>query len=311
WETVTQALYTANNTTSDESDGWRDKAYTSPFTVWETTTSTLYNANNTTSDETDGWRNKSYTTPFSTWESTTLALYTANNTTTDATDGWRQNKLYSSPYSEWDIATPQEFDAGDTNGGASSTDGWRSNEASLTQSTISSTVIARLIDGTNTGVVANATYSNAETANMYVLPDWSKFGDALAAVALAECGGTLTLRTNLGTGAAPDPFTYQNTARTNADGQPVTTDLKVVTTTRQFVSGTFDFKTDGRYETIEIQPQNISDLTAYTPVSWSCKAGLSTRTFTTFPIPGTPWVGIRVRVAPNEAVSCTQTVARP
>jgi len=60
-------------------------------------------------------------------------------------------------------------------------------------------------------------------------------------------------------------------------------------------------------------PYNLSDLTSYTPGSWSCKSGITPITdFELVPVndvehPG--WNGIKVRVGANQAVSCTMSVA--
>ena len=146
---------------------------------------------------------------------------------------------------------------------------------------------------------------------MYVTPDYTNFGLALQTIALSQCGGTLTLQTKVGTVAAADPFTYQKTAISDSTGKALVSDMTVVTTTKAFTSGTFDLNiSDGTFRTVEIQPSNLSDLTGYTSGTWSCKAGVTARTFTSVPIPGSTWTGIRVKVATNEAVSCIQTVTR-
>ena len=175
-------------------------------------------------------------------------------------------------------------------------------------------VLAKLVSGTELGTPAvtdaNGNYTNAQTANMYVLPEWSKFSGAMEAVALAECGGTLTLQTRIGTAAAADPFTYQKTAVVDSTGTDLGSDMTIVTTTKQFPSGTFDLSVPRDYVTVTILPQNLSSLTGYHPVSWSCKAGVTPRTFTVVPIPNSVWTGVQVKVAANEAVSCIQTVSR-
>ena len=182
-----------------------------------------------------------------------------------------------------------------------------------------SSVLAKLVAGggndstATTGVRAttddDGNYTNAATANMYVLPSWNQFAGALEAVALDQCGGTLTLQTKVGPAHATDPFTYQNTGLTTSSGVAIPSKLEVVTTTRQFVSGTFDFDTRD-FLTVEIQPQNLSDLRAYAPVEWSCTAAGQPRTITTFSIPNSSWSGFRVKVAANEAVSCVHSVER-
>jgi hypothetical protein len=146
---------------------------------------------------------------------------------------------------------------------------------------------------------------------MYVLPAWDQLPNALRAVALSQCGGTLTLQTQVAGTRAADPFTYQQTAILSPTGANLPSEPLTVTTTSSYPSGTFDFDiTDGSYVTVEIQPTTISNLTGYAPSSWSCRAGTATRTFTNVDIANTTWKGIRVRVAANEAVSCIQTVTR-
>jgi len=92
-------------------------------------------------------------------------------------------------------------------------------------------------------------------------------------------------------------------------GQVVQSPQTYVETRRQSPSGTFDFDiTNGQYVDVDIEPQNFSNLGRYTPAGWSCTAGNVPRSFTTIPIPGAAWSGIRVRVSANEAVSCIQAV---
>jgi hypothetical protein len=180
-------------------------------------------------------------------------------------------------------------------------------------------VLANLVAGNDNGTEGSSTgtgsskvftYANLDTANLYILPTWATFSEAMKRIALHECGGTLTLQTKLGTDKAPDPFTYQKTAVLNPSGVAQTNDRTVVTTTNQFASGTFDIGVpEGTYLTIEIQPQNISDLSTYHYVSWSCRAGSTIVPFTLVTIPSSTWKGIRVNVAANQAVACTQTVA--
>ncbi len=147
---------------------------------------------------------------------------------------------------------------------------------------------------------------------MYVLPQWSQFGTAMEEIALGECGATLTLQTKLGGGAAPDPFRYQNSAVTDSSGDPLDLEPTVVTTNQQFVTGTFDFPIpNGQFVTVDVLPQNYSELTGYTPGAWTCRAGNQNRPFELVDIPDAgAWKGVRVRVAANEAVSCSLSVTR-
>jgi hypothetical protein len=272
-----------------------DPSYTDLSTSWtkpatNPTNQTLYDQQNIPAndglamDASDGWsRSKTYTTSGSQSDPATVTDY--NNGLT----GVVRTKVYSAPYDSYDTPT--------------------------TVPTPSDKVLGRLIAGSDSGVVAptlvNGTYTNSAVANLYVLPNWADFQKALQTIALAECGGTLTLQTKNAGAAAADPFTYQKTGVTDSSGAAITSDQTIVTTTKQFPSGTFDLSIpNGEFVTIEIQPQNLSDLTGYTPGDWTCKAGLATRTYTLVDIPNSNWKGISVKVAANEAVSCTLAVSR-
>ena len=102
---------------------------------------------------------------------------------------------------------------------------------------------------------------------------------------------------NLG---AKDPFTYENT-----------TDLTVVKTSSAFKSGTFDVAFPGENaKTITITPQEFTNLSAWTHVSWSCKSKGAAYPFVETPVPGhEAWTSIELVVHANEAISCTQMVS--
>ena len=141
-------------------------------------------------------------------------------------------------------------------------------------------------------------YTNAAVADQYILPNWNQFAGALNAMALAECGGTVTVQTKVAGAPAADPFTYQNSA-----------DLTIATTSSQYRSGTFDFDLSGGHNvTADITPLNLSGLTKYAPVSWACKSAGADYPFTTTAIPDSPWSKITLTVSPNTAISCVQTV---
>ena len=137
---------------------------------------------------------------------------------------------------------------------------------------------------------------------MFALPDYSYFAQALDKIVLGECGGTVTLQTkntadNLG---AKDPFTYQNS-----------TDNTVVKTSAAFKSGTFDVAfPGGAAKTIVITPQEFTNLSAWSHVSWACKSKGVAYPFTETPVPGhEAWTSIQLVVHANEAISCTQMVS--
>ena len=282
WTDVTQAQYMASNTTTDSTDGWQIvKAYGSPLNTWEATTQSIYNTNNTTLDSTDGYRTyRSYTSPFNAWESTDEATYVANKTAgvdpSVTTDGWTATKVYVPPYTGYD--------------------------ATHTYSRTNYDILGQLIDpaGLVTPITdVNGTVTNSEVANMYSTADWSKLQGALKAIALGQCGGTLTLQTRVGgTTPANDTFTYSNT-----------TDNTKVETSGSKRSGTFDFAIpSGGSVTAVIQQQNVSALKHYTPAGWVCKAGGVPVIPSIIDVPGTPWDSIQVVIAANEALSCIQNV---
>ena len=160
-------------------------------------------------------------------------------------------------------------------------------------------------------MLSGGEYTNKEIADMYVLPQWSQFPDAMKAVALGDCGGTLTLQTKLnGSTAAPDPFRYQTNGITDAAGDPVPFNPTVVVTNQQFVTGTFDFPVaSGQFVTVDIIPQNYAELKRYTPGAWTCRAGNADRPVELLTIPDAgAWKGVRVRIGANEAVSCQMAV---
>lgn len=173
--------------------------------------------------------------------------------------------------------------------------------------------IAKLVSGTTTGVPAttdaSGNFNNADVANLYTLPEWEKFAGAVEAIALAKCGGTLTVQT-IRDGSPHDyPVSYQNTAAKLANGSDADVNLTTVTTSASYPSGTFDYSiSTGGYLTVDIVPASLSDLDGFSPVGWSCRSRGADRAFTAIPIQGSAFTGIRVKVNVNEALSCKLTV---
>ena len=311
WTTTTQSTYNSNNTTADSTDGWRiNTIYDSPpYTGWENTTEALYNANNTTADNTDGWTASTlYSAPFTSWEAVTQSAYNSGNSTPDALDGWRVNNIYSSPFTYWEPTTEALYTANNTT--STDSDGWTAvkvyeqpytfHEAVTSHYLPNTEILAQVVSegATVPAVPQGGPYTNAAVADLYVLPNWNQFAGALNSMALAECGGTVTVQTKVGTAAAADPFTYQNSV-----------DLTTATTSSLYRSGTFDFDlSGGTTVTADITPMNVSGLSKYEPVSWSCRSAGVDYPFTTTPIPDSPWSKITLTVAPNQAISCVQTV---
>jgi hypothetical protein len=312
WTTMTEAQYLASNVTANDSDGFRiTKNYTSPFSLWEPTTKASYDSNNSTSNSSDGWRTSTiYAAPYNIWTSATEAQYTAGNTTADDSDGWRLVVSNSAPFTHWVSTTKDAYLAGNTT--SDDNDGWRATKVFTApfESWDSPVSVPRknkdILGGIiTTGVPIEAQfdgtkYTNAGVADMFVAPEWSKFGPALKSVALAECGGTLTVQTKLNGVPAADPFTYQNSV-----------DLTVATTSSTYKSGTFDFDiSGGGNTTVTLTPLDVTSLKRYKHVSWTCSAGGSSQSFTTAPLPeGGGWTSVTVTIPANAAVSCVQNIA--
>jgi hypothetical protein len=283
WSSVTQSFYDANNTTSDESDGYRTR-----IGSWVWISTAEYNAANDPSAspaDSDGYRDagKQYVTDddlATDWEAT-------SGTRTDG--GYRRVKSYTEPYDSYDVGVSYS----------------KTNES----------ILANLITGSDGYVKWNGQVpGNAADSDLFILPNFTDFAGALQSVALAECGGTLTLSTKVGNQPAPDPFTYQNRAVLSGTGEDLEVPPTQVQTTRSVPTGTFDFDIPGGGSVfVEVIPYNLSDLTSYTPGGWSCKSGITPITdFELVPVndvehPG--WNGIKVRVGANQAVSCTMSVA--
>jgi prepilin-type N-terminal cleavage/methylation domain-containing protein len=314
WYTATQAQYNASNSTADNSDGWQissTKTYSTPYDSWESVSQNTYNnsSNNQTPGEADGWRARLTGAPTS-WTTVNQSEYDKSNQTADESDGYRSSNSYTSPYNSWETVDEATYNANNTTADAS--DGWKGDkvygepftayEAMAAVPTLDKDILGRFVQpvGTPVGPLfdGSGNVTNAETANLYSLSDYAALNSAMQAIALSECGGTLTIQTRLAStgGSAQDPFTYKNSI-----------DQKTVQTTSQFRGGTFDFQTTSSVNpTIELQIN--SGLSHYTPVNWTCTAKGQPRSFTQTTIGSGPWKSITVNVAANEAVSCTQFV---
>lgn len=306
WTSTTQALYEAGNSTSAETDGWRTRATATP-TSWTNMTQAQYNASNVNSGESDGWRTTT------TWATTPQATYESNNTNTGESDLWRTR--VNGAISTWSLVTKAQYDASNTT--SDTADGWRSTrvysepytsyEASTNFPIKDYATIGNLVVNNTSGVESNfvealprgGPYTNAAAADLFVLPDYGNFGTALASVALDQCGGTVTLQTKVGSAAAQDPFTYENT-----------TTHEVVQTSAAYRSGTFDIALPGGgATTVTISPQDFTNLVRYQPNGWTCKSAGVAYPFNVVPVAGhAPWTAIELTVNPNQAVSCVQQV---
>lgn len=256
--------------------GYHHEVRTDAASPWEYATKEAYDA------APAAHRRFSYTDPYEEWEPTTEAEYSLL-----PSEGRRRNQVYAEPFTNYDVVET-----------------WTEN----------STILTRLITGEDNGIQAesvNGQYVNAESANMYLLPDWNQFAGALEAVALAECGGTLTIQTRQDGQPAGETFVYQHVGSTDSGGLPVAHDPATVSTTREFRSGTFDFSlATGEAIIVEIRPEDNANLIGYRTVSWECKAGPDQRPVETVPSSNGTWSGVKVRIQPNEAISCVHNVTK-
>lgn len=141
-------------------------------------------------------------------------------------------------------------------------------------------------------------WGDVSTADILVTSDFSQFGSALTSIALAECGGTLTVQSRQVASSAPADASISYQVGDN-----------IVTTTRIAKSGTFDIALDGvASDTIELVPHPL-DGTGYVASGWSCKAGgADLGSAYSLIEPGKPAAGVSVTVNANQAVSCTMFV---
>ncbi|MBK5331891.1 MAG: VWA domain-containing protein [Ilumatobacteraceae bacterium] len=316
WITSTEAAYDTGNVNSSSTDGWRT-TYAGGAASWVGGyTLASYNKSNTTpgTDSTDGWRiAPSYTAPYSSWEASTQAAYNAG--VGGNPSGWRTYRSYTAPFSSSEVSDEASYVAGKTAiDPTNNSDGWTATkvyvppytgyDATRTYSKTNRQILGDLIDPS--GIVdpikdAGGNVINAEVANMYTTTAWSDVQAALKAIALGQCGGTVTLQTRVGgTTPANDTFTYLNAL-----------DNTKVDTSGSKRSGTFDFAIpSGGSITAEIRQTQTSTLQDhYAPSSpaWTCKAGGVAITPTIVDVPG-PWDTIRLTVGANQAVSCIQNV---
>ena len=191
----------------------------------------------------------------------TKAQYDANNTTPDASDGWTAlsapEYVSASSGTDW-VEWPGSRSGINTDQfrseeieGVPPYDGYRSAQTVPVPRT---EILGRLIgDAVPPTTDSNGEYDNAKQATLYSTPDWTKLPKALKAIALGDCGGTLTLQTRLGGSGAPDPFRYQATQQFAPDGTELSTDRPVVYTNREQTTGNFDLAIDsGLYRDVVV-----------------------------------------------------------
>jgi prepilin-type N-terminal cleavage/methylation domain-containing protein len=321
WQNVSYSTFYPNRNSSSYRIRW--DGY--PGVTWQSTTKSTYDARNFLSgnDTADGYRY------VSSEQWITKGLFDANNTgsSPDTADGYwdaGKQKVYSDGDAmDWELDLSLTADGGGIRPVEVYSPTGAYAEEPDAQDTANDVILARLVAGGDNAI--RATYdaegyaTNAASANLYILPSWDKLSKALFSIAMAECGGTVTLSTKLnGGGAAPDPFTFQNSGVWTYAEPPASLEYPptVVTTSPAYKTRTFTFDmSDGLPRYVEIIPHDLSSLTGYSPAStpWSCKAGITNLTAPNMEpvtIPGEAWTGVRLKVAPNTAVSCTLNVTR-
>jgi hypothetical protein len=173
-------------------------------------------------------------------------------------------------------------------------------------------VLAAAIGSSKPPVLAttddSGNYTNSDVANLYISPTFDKFTDALRAIALDQCGGTVTVQTRRNGAPETHPFTYVNTAVRDSDGNVLAPTLKTVTTDADNPAATFDFTIpSGKSITVDIQPVVTSDLAGFKPAGWTCRSGPNAIPVTEFDM-SELWKGVRVSVNTNGAISCVLAV---
>jgi hypothetical protein len=315
WRNRSQSQYNANNTTPDESDGWRSYPYR-----WRNISQSQYDANNTTPDESDGYRARP-----GGWSWISEAEYNDNNTTGDDSDGYRDaGKQYvtrNSDAFDWELWPTTESGGGydqrphyDESHKAHT-----HREPGLEVETTNRTVLSRLVAGSDNaveGIYDGGEWTNVDVAEMFILPDFSTFKTALKSIALGECGGTVTVSTTTNGGTTADPVTFQNSRVFDESGTQLAVEPSLVYTNSTFKAATFDFSIDGgAFVEVEIVPHNLSDLGDYSPAGtpWSCKVGnapVDAADMAAVPITDSVWQGVHLTVRANEAVSCVMKMTR-
>lgn len=148
---------------------------------------------------------------------------------------------------------------------------------------------------------ADGSWDNVDdTTHVLTTGSFSELGGGLAAIALAECGGTLTVQTRDGANPADVAVTY-------------TLGAEQATTTRINKAVTFDIPLGGSPSaTVQVVPEPLGG-TGYVATGWNCRAGGADLAFGSeySLITADPADGVNVTVTANQAVSCTMEVSGP
>lgn len=161
-------------------------------------------------------------------------------------------------------------------------------------------VLRMLLQETNNPVVeprvrADGSYDTSVDATFYPVPDFAKMGAALRAVAIGQCGGTLTMQTRKQGALYDKQITYTSTQTT-----------KTVTTNATKPNGTFDYDLGGSGKEVVITPEpSPAARASEQPGQWKCMSGSTSFVPTKVNLPNTVWDAVKMTITPAGAISCT------
>lgn len=138
------------------------------------------------------------------------------------------------------------------------------------------------------------------SADLLTTTDFSQFGGALESIALAECGGTLTVQTRNASSGSPvsGSVTYEITG----DSVPLTES----TTSAVSKTAVFDISTEGSSDVeVLLRPRSL-DVAGYTAVGWECRLRnvVVNDPAKVSQVSGDPSEGLELSISTNEALSC-------
>ena len=236
---IPKAVYDANNTTPDSLDGFRTTTGS-----WAAISKAEYDANNVNSGKHDGYRRIN---PSGSWVPITEAEYNARNTTSGRLR-WcapGRGKEYSPPFTDFDDGSRRRPSRNDV-------------------------ILARFISGNDNGVPWTGCLEHQRARGDHVRrAQLDNVPAALKAVALGECGATLTLQTKgrrhvRGRPVRVSEHGDHQLGRHPADEHREHRDHELVGHGAARSTSTCP---TALHRTIEIEPVDSSDLTAGTPAA--------------------------------------------
>ena len=142
------------------------------------------------------------------------------------------------------------------------------------------------------------------SADILTTTDFDKFGGALEAIALAECGGTLTVQTRKSSDGTPvsPTITYEVTG----------VDVALTESSTSAVSKTavFDIATESALDTTVLLKPRSFEGTGFEPTGWQCRLRNVpvTDPSKVDPVSADPLDGINLTISANEALACVLLV---